>query len=275
MSQAASIEIERIASADRSALSLRIASILDATIFVSLLCLIALTAVPYGTSQPWWVALFVIISLTLAILWLVEGTISQSWFAGSLPLAFPLALLALFSFFQTLPLGKQSGHPAGISFLPWNAISADPYQTKFFALVLTALTLSGVILTRYAATEKRLRIVIDVLIAVAVASALFGILRQTTQHGNEGFGLPLLFRWTGYGQFINKNHFPYLMEMSFGLILGLVLGGGVKRERGLIYLAALLPIWTGLVLCGSRGGLVAMLVQVVIVALFLSSLRRT
>ncbi len=53
------------------------------------------------------------------------------------------------------------------------------------------------------------------------------------------------------------------MEMALGVILGLVLGGGVRREQALIYVAALLPIWIGLVLCGSRGGLIAMLAQLI------------
>jgi O-antigen ligase len=86
--------------------------------------------------------------------------------------------------------------------------------------------------------------------------------------------LPLLIPDSGYGQFINYNHFAYLMEMAMGLILGLVLGGGVRREQALIYVAALLPIWIGLVLCGSRGGLIAMLAQLVVAALLLSMVAR-
>jgi O-antigen ligase len=139
--------------------------------------------------------------------------------------------------------------------------------------LLLALTMAGVLFTRYVSSEKRLRIVINVIIGVAAASAIFGILRQTTQH-TPGFGLSLLTPELGYGQFINKNHFAYLMEMGLGLILGLILGGGVKRDRALIYLAVLLPLWMGLVLCGSRGGLIAMLAQVIIAALLFSGVGR-
>src|SRR4030095_3398827 len=190
------------------------------------------------------------------------------------PLVLPLAALALFSFVQTLPIGHPAGNPAGISFAPWNAISADPYQTRFFALQLLALTLSGLMLARYASSKKRLRIVINLVILLAVATAIFGILRQTTQQG-VGFGLTILPRDVGYGQFINKNHFRSLIEMGIGLILGLILGGGVKREQSLIYFAALLPIWIGLVLCNSRGGLIAMLCQVVIAALLFSAVLQS
>ena len=270
MSQTTTLASEVIPQENHSALKLCIASILGSTVFLTLLALIALTAIPYGTSQPWWIAAFVSIVFMLAILWLVEGSISQSWFADSWPLVLPLTALALFSFLQTLPVGKRGSNPGGISFAPWNTISADPYQTRFAALMFLALTLSGVLLSRYAASEKRLRIVINVVICVAVASAICGILRQTMQHG-PAFGLAAD---VGYGQFINRNHFAYLMEMGFGLILGLILAGGVKRERSLVYVAALLPLWTGLVLCSSRGGLVAMASQLVVAAFLFSTLAR-
>ena len=84
--------------------------------------------------------------------------------------------------------------------------------------------------------------------------------------------LPLLKPDLGYGQFGNKNHFAFLMEMALGLALGLILGGGVKRDRAMIFLAALLPIWTALVLSNSRGGILAMLAQLVIAALLLTTI---
>jgi O-antigen ligase len=273
MSRTATAEIETTATVGRSASGIRIARILGTTVFTALLGLITLTAIPYGTSQPWWIAAFVAIAFALAILWLVEGSLAISWFADSCPLVLPLAALALLSFVQTLPFGKQEANPGGLSPAPWTSISADPYQTRFFALVLLALMLSGVMLSRYASNERRLRIVINLVILLAVASSIFGIVRQTTQH-SLGFGLPLLVPDVGYGQFINKNHFAYLMEMGFGLILGLILGGGVKRDQAPVYLVALLPIWIGLVLCNSRGGLIAMLAQLGVAALLLNAVAR-
>jgi O-antigen ligase len=242
---------------------------LGTTVYVSLLCLIMLTAIPYGTTQPWWQAVFVSVVFALAILWLVEGIISQSWFGESWPLGLPLGALAVFSFFQTLSWGAPGSSSGGIKFVSWNAISADPYQTRFFALQLVALIIAGVMLMRYADSEKRLRIVINLIIGVAVASAIFGILRQATPY-NVGSLFPLSPD-LGYGQFINRNHFAFLMEMGLGLILGLLLGGGVRRELALIYLAALMPIWISLVLSTSRGGLIAMLSQVVVAALMFSA----
>jgi O-antigen ligase len=246
-----------------------VARVLSKTIFVSLMSVIILSAIPYGTTHAWWEALFICAIFSLAILWLSEGLLSGVWFKGC-SLGLPVVGLALFSFLQTI--GRQNGSLATVRFPPWNTISADPYLTRFFALLLLTLTMAGVLLIRYAASERRLRILINVVIGVVVATAIFGLLRQATQY-NVGSLLPLA-RDLGYGQFINKNHFAFLMEMGLGLIIGLVLGGGVKRTHSLIYLAALMPIWTALVLCGSRGGLIAMLAELLTAAVLFSTVVR-
>ncbi len=238
---------------------LRVAQILGVAIYVSLLALMVLTAIPYGTVEPWWKAVFICLVFFLSVLWIIEGLLSGSWQIRGLPVLVPLFSLAAFSLLQTIPFGTQA---AGISYSVWNAISADPFATRFFVLQLLALTLATALMYRYVVNEGRLSTLIHVIIAVAVASAIFGMLRQTTQH-SLGFGLPLIKPDEGYGQFINRNHFAFLMEMGFGLALGVIAGGGVKRERALIFVASLLPVWTALVLSNSRGGLLAMMAQLI------------
>jgi O-antigen ligase len=266
MSQATTVEaIPRVSRTAR----LRVAKVLGTFIFAALLALLVITAIPYGTAEAWWKAFFVCAAFGLAILWLIEGYLSDAWITAGLSITLPFAALVLFSFLQTISLGN--GQINGIGMPGWRSLSLDPYETRFFALQVAALGLCGLMLFRYLSSARRLRIVMNVVIAIAVASAIFGVLRQTTQH-SVGFGLPLLLRESGYGQFINKNHFAFLMEMALGLTLGLVLGGGVKRDQVLVYLAALIPIWMALVVCGSRGGVIAMLAEVIVAAFLLSGL---
>ncbi len=239
-------------------------------IFALLVGLVVLTAVPYGTFEAWWKAAFVCASLGICILAIVDGVIGGSSYVGPRSILLPLIALAVFAFVQTLPLGNI-GDPGLTQLQPWHAISADPYQTRFFVLQILALTVCLALLYRYANDERRMQILIHAVIGIAVASAIFGILRQATQQ-QTGFLLPLLKKNQGYGQFLNKNHFAYLMEMAFGLGLGVLLAHGVKRDRVLIYIALLFPIWTALVLSNSRGGIMAMLTQVLVAASLL--LRR-
>lgn len=243
---------------------------LSKLIFAALVGLIVIAAIPYGTVETWWKAAFVCAVFAICIVAIVESLLSGSNRVAERSVLLPMLAVSALAFVQTIPIG--SDHIAGVPI--WNAISADPYQTRFFVLQMLALTVCLALLYRYASTEMRIRILVYTLIGVAVASAVFGILRQTTQQ-QTGFILPLLKQNQGYGQFVNKNHFAFLMEMAFGLGLGLVLGGGVRRDRLMILVALLLPIWTGLVLANSRGGILAMLVQIVMAALLLLSFRAT
>jgi O-antigen ligase len=245
-----------------------IAAVLSRAIFGSLVILIVLTAIAYGTADPWWKAIFSSLVFMVSIAWVVEGWLTGSWSTGGESVLLPMVVLAAFSLVQTISFGGGSAGDVSRQFL--NAISADPYQTRFFVMQLVALTVAGALFYRYAGTPTRINTIIFVILGVALISALFGTLRQTTQT-HIGFGLPRLKAESGYGQFINKNHFAFLMEMAFGLCIGLIISGRTTRERALIYFAALLPIWTALVLSNSRGGLVAMLAQLVIAVMVFGS----
>ena len=230
-------------------------------IFAALACLIPLTAVPYGTFEAWWKAAFVCAVFGICILAIIEYWISDNRYVGPISILLPMLALAVFAFAQTV----QSFGRLGLQ--PWHTISADPYQTRFFVLQILALTLFVALLYRYASDEKSIWILIHVVIAVAVASAIFAMLRQTARQ-DAAFVLPLLKPGQGYGQFLNKNHFAYLMEMAFGLGIGLILARGVRPDRVMLYAALMFPIWIALVLSNSRGGILAMLTQVLIAALW-------
>jgi O-antigen ligase len=243
---------------------------LGAIIFYTLLALLLLVSIPYGTVEPWWEALFECVVFALGALWVIEGMLSRGWITKEHRIFLPVLALALYALLQTLPGLAGNSSIAGLKV--WNAISADPYQTRLFVLKLLAFTLSGVMLLRYTSSSLRLRALVYTLIGVGLLSALFGIVRQTTQH-STGFFLPFLHAGSGYGQFINRNHFAFLMEMVLGLTLGLIVAGGVRREQILVYLSLVLPVWVALVLCNSRGGLFSMLAEVLFLALLFSFRR--
>lgn len=257
---------------DELPVRLRIAALLDGALFGSLVLLVCLAAIPYGTSHPWWRALFVCFVLTATIFAVVETSLSSPTRLAGGRIVLPVFVLAGFAFLQTVSLPKTDV-VSDLSVPIWNAISADPYQTRFVALQFIALALVMLLVYRYASTQRRMFLLLHVVIGVAVISAIYGILRQSVQR-ETGFILPMLKPGGGYGQFINKNHFAFLMEMAFGVGLGLLASGGVRRQHGMLYVAALLPIWTALVLSNSRGGILAMIGQLVIGTLLTSYLGK-
>ncbi len=60
----------------QNAASLRIADLLSKGIFGALLGLIVLTAIPYGTVEPWWKAVFACLVFALCIGAILEGLLT-------------------------------------------------------------------------------------------------------------------------------------------------------------------------------------------------------
>lgn len=256
----------------------RSARILDKTIWFCLLAIIVIALIPYGTVDPWWEAAFECGVFLLTALWIVEVLLRGSWEVKSLSVILPLVGLTAFAFLQTIQLpgwlatgGGQNGSPF--------TLSIDPYQTFLTATKLLALTLFVGLLLLHASTPRRLRWLVHVIIGLGLASAVFAILRQLlqTRDSTTGFVLPFLYYGVGYGQFISSNLFAFLMEMAFGILAGLVLGAGVRRDRILIYVSIIVPVWAALVLSNSRGGILGLTCQSIFL-LFVSvtwySLRR-
>ncbi|HWT03126.1 MAG TPA: O-antigen ligase family protein [Pyrinomonadaceae bacterium] len=246
----------------------RASTVLGSIIFHSLLVLILLLATPYGIVNPWRGVAETVFEcgvFALSILWMAEGLLGGGWVNRSHLLLAPVLLLAALAFVQTFPFGNSDAAP-GVSAPVWHAVSFDPYESRLVGLKLLAYALALGLLLRYATTASRLRTLVLFVIGVAVASALFAIVRQAVQRGAPEFLFPSVRLNRGYGQFVNRNHFAYLMEMALGLVLGLI-AAGRRRDRMLVYLAAAVPLWTALVLSNSRGGVLAMLCQLILLAL--------
>ncbi len=247
--------------------------IIDRIVFYSLLAVLALAAVPYGTVEPWWKALFQCLAFALAGLSAIAQLLARDGNPRNrhLPaLFFPVLALIAFALIQTIPWSHFNS--AGIRI--GQTLSADSFQTRQFVRQLVALLLFGWLLVVHTTTRRRLRLLVELIIAIGVISAVFGLWRQAGQH-KAGFVLPYLLPGLGYGQFINSNHFAFLMELAVGLALGLVVFRGVTGKRLAIYLIAALPMWVALVFANSRGGILSMLCQVMfLAAVFVSGRNR-
>jgi O-antigen ligase len=250
---------------------------LDRGLFVSLLSLIVLVAIPYGTVEPWWTALYQVAVFALASVAITTQVLTnQRGFATSRfrewRMFLPIAALLVFVFLQSVGFTQARSLPLPV-LTSTGSISSDPFETRLVFLKLLALVTNAYLLILYTSNRRRLRMLVHCVIGVAVASALFGIVRQALQHSDVGFVLPYLRRDSGFGQFINKNHFAFLMEMGIGLATGLLSAGGVKREHRLVYSATLVVMWVALVETVSRGAVFSMLAQILFLIAAMTWLR--
>ncbi len=239
---------------------------LERIAFYGVLAVIALVAIPYGGVEPWWTALANCLLFVLASLRIVEASLRRDWRIAGVAMMIPLLALCAFAGFQILPLGASQLSTI-VSGNVWRTISVDPFETRRFIFRLLAALLAGELLMRYASSRRRLAALVGVVIGVGVLSACFGLVRQMAQTSPEGFMLPKLPLGEGYGQFINRNHFALLMEMSLGLLLGLVIGKSGPRSRFLPYLSLALLVWLALVSTNSRGGVISMFSLILCVAI--------
>lgn len=259
-------------------LRIAVANVIEPALFYSLLGVMVLVAIPYGTAEPWWKALFQCLVFALAGLSIIEkwlrGEPRNEFFSrltlrGNATLIYPILSLISFALIQTIPWSTSSTGGVNIS----KTLSADSFQTRLFVIQICALTLIGWLLVRHTTNRARLYRLIQTIIAIAVVSAGFGLWRHARQQ-QTGFFLPYLRTGFGYGQFINSNHFAFLMEMALGLALGIAVCRGVRGRRLALYLVAAAPIWIALVLANSRGGILSMICQLALLAALLVNGRR-
>ena len=243
------------------------ARVIDPVLFYSLLAVIALAAIPYGTVDPWWNALFQCLVFALAGLCIIERLFRGETNRQNHRLLLPVAALIAFALVQTIPWSSSSID--GIGSVA-RTLSADVFQTRLFVIQLGALVLAGWMLLLYTTSQRRLGFLVDLIIAIGLISAVFGLLRQASQR-NPGFLLPYLRPGFGYAQFINSNHFAFLMEMAIGLAVGMSIFRGVTGRRLALYVTAAIPMWVALILANSRGGILSILCQVLFFGLFLGS----
>lgn len=255
--------------AERQVETSAIPRFLDVLIFYGLCGLVILLALPYGAVEPWWVAIFECVVFIFAILDLIYRASSNASPRIELSLLMPLVLLALFALVQSMPL-----FPTNAGALNANtALSADPFGTRLFVIRLAALIVFAVLLMGHTTSRRRLRVLVKVVIGVALASALFGMLRKDIQQ-RPGFILPYLTMDGGFAQFINKNHFAFLMEMAFGLSIGLLAGQVRRDRRSLLLLPIVVVLWIALIYSNSRGGIMASLCQLLFLGVMLDTVRK-
>jgi O-antigen ligase len=230
----------------------------ERVIFSSLLLLVGLAAVPFGSIEPWWEGIFESAIFMLGACWIVASIIGKRWHVPDVVM--PLIGFIVLASLQTLPLWHSN---LSSELLPGasRTVSVDPFKTKRFVIELLAITLTLAMLLRYTSNRKQLLVLSNLVIVVGAASAAFAIWRRLLPVSALASLGSNKLQGESFGQFINRNHFAVLMEMSLGVALGLAsyAGHGFRRY---LYAAAAFLVCVALVLANSRGGIISMLGQI-------------
>jgi O-antigen ligase len=105
------------------------------------------------------------------------------------------------------------------------------------------------------------------LISLGFLVSIFGILQHLTFNGKLYWFREMRFGGIPFGPYVNRNHFASLVELLIPMGMVPLVLGKVQRERlAIVVLFALLPIGA-LFLSASRGGIIAFLVEMSLLAL--------
>ncbi|MEQ1764375.1 MAG: O-antigen ligase family protein, partial [Pyrinomonadaceae bacterium] len=225
-------------------------------------CLIFLAIVPYAGGDAWAEA-----AIIAAIFFLGVASSLRSCIVIEQrirPLLLPVLTFALYSMVHgTLTILVQNQTLPPTAAIPF---SFDPVASLWNAVKFTAAAVFLWHLSvAFRADKKDL---IWILVSTGNFFAIVGIARFVLQASFPDifgwFVLPQLSPGVGFGTFVNQNHFAFLMLMTLGLNLGLLLSRSIdNRLRPLLLLASIFS-WAAIILTASRGGIVSSIAVIVV-----------
>jgi len=141
--------------------------------------------------------------------------------------------------------------------------SAYAYVTKFEVLQYVSYGIVLLIATECVREEDARKKFALALIIFGGLYAFFGLVQQLTTNGKFFWVYSARFHESMYGSYVNRNHYAGLMEMLVPFPLVVTMGHLVRGgKRALIAFCAVLMAST-IFLCGSRGGMLSFVLEIV------------
>ncbi len=233
-------------------------------VFLLICTIVIFTTLAYGTvHQPIIAVTYILVSLTM-IAWAVDGFAGgELKFSRSL-LQLPLILLALYAFIQTIPFGTYA-EASGLTAIP-RTISVEPFATQVTALHILFLAAFFAVILTSLDSAARLRKFVALLTIFGFIYAFYAIL-QSVLSPDKIYGIYKPQSATPFGSFVNRHDFAAIIELLIALPLGMLFSGSLRPDKRLIYVVAAALMGTALLLSGSRGGLVALVAEILLIVI--------
>ena len=142
--------------------------------------------------------------------------------------------------------------------------SAYAYVTKYEALQYVAYGICLLIAAECVRHEDTRRVFALIMIVFGGLYAFFALAQELTSNGKIFWTHSPQFHGSIYGSYVNRNHYAGLMEMLVPIPLVVASGHMAKGgKRALVAFCAVLMATT-IFLSGSRGGMIALVLEVVL-----------
>ena len=221
---------------------------------------IVATTLAYGTVHNWALAMFTFSAIVLVLLWAVDGAILRAVLVPVNPLQWPLAGMILLGLFQLLPLRTHDS--AGLPLSPVRSLSLDPYATRLALVQVAALLIYFAATSIFMDTPRRLKALVRTITIFGFLLAIFGLTQSFTSDGTRVYWYRQLAQSTAFGPFINRHHFAGFMLMAVSIPFALLISNAVENYKRPLYAFAAVVMVMALVATNSRGGTIALGVQI-------------
>ena len=238
--------------------------------FILVLTIVAFTTLAYGAVHQPVIALTYILIAAGVLCWAVSTLSSGTLIFSKHPLQLPLLLLGAYALVQIIPFGKI-GEAVGQTDIP-RTISLEPFASEATAVHILFLSAFFAVALYVLDRAARLRRAVAVLTIFGFAYAFYAIL-QSVLSPDKIYGIYKPQTATPFGSFVNRHDFAAVIEMLIALPLGMLFTGSVQRDRRLIYVVAIALMGTSMLLSGSRGGLVALVAEILLLIIVTTRAR--
>ena len=240
--------------------------------FFLICAVVVFTTMAYGTVHQPTIAFFYFLATALVVIWAMDCWVSGELRFSRSVLQVPLFGLAIYGLIQVVPFGSYAD-PASISYLS-KTISIEPFSTQVASLHIFALCFFFAVTLVLLDSAKRLRRMAAFIVIFGFIYGFYAIL-QSVLSPTKIYGIYGHHYAIPFGSFVNRHDFAALMEMTVAVPLGLLFTGAVRRDKKLLYVVAVTLMTSALLLSGSRGGLVAVIAEIILLVILTTKLKGT
>lgn len=219
----------------------------DKVLLAGLGMVLVFSVLLFGSTEPWSEFILQCGAATLFLLWAVRRVVDGSLELRSSPLYLPVLAFAVLVAVQLL---------AGVS--------AYPYATLQESLRYLAYGLLMFVATQCFRNREQVQRFVSGMSFFGFLLAVFAIVQGMTWNGKLYWVRQPRFSAWSYGPYVNHSHWAGLMELLTPLPLALMMSRRTNLAHKLLLGFASLIMASTIFLCGSRGGMAAFAVQVIL-----------
>ena len=233
-------------------------TVLDQITFYGVFGLLGFAPLAFGAVQPWAIFILESAAAALFVLWLVTQAKLGEIRVSESPLFAPMVVFGALIVLQILA-GR----------------SAYRYQTIHQAMLYCAYGLLCFLVLQCLRKTSQVNLLAYAATIYGFGIAVFAIFQSVSSNGQLYWLVtPSSGGWI-YGPYVNHNHYAGLMEMLIPIPLVAALTYLVDKKKKLMALGAAAVMASTIFLSGSRGGMIAFLVQMTILGVFLIKRRKS